>query len=427
MKKDESGMHYAPPNRACDHNPRQILTAAVVVFAMAFVLRIALVLLLPNFDVPAQGEMENVAAEWARTGQLANPYSTPTGPTAHLAPVYPLLLGLIYRLFGTGANGHFVQAIFGCALSAARCALILPTALLLGLNRRTGLIAAGVSIGYISAFNTEVRGSWEAPLAALFLMLLVVLAVRFAEKRVFKLTNAAAYGIYAGTGVLISPVLILPMAAFLLATVPLGLRRWKRYVLWLALLAASAFLVVLPWLIRNQRVLGSAVIRSNFGLELSLAYNDQEQASALGNVLESHPLKNRAVSEHIAQVGEIAFNRERENQALNWIREHPGSAARLFVKHVIFFWFPPAENAFFRVFMAVVTVTALLGFLLLASNNQFAAWLIGLIWISFPTLYYVTYWSSRYRYPMDWTLLLCSAVLLEALGTRFRPREAETI
>jgi len=174
-------------------------------------------------------------------------------------------------------------------------------------------------------------------------------------------------------------------------------------------------------------VLGSAVIRSNFGLELSLAYNDQEQASALGNVLESHPLKNRAVSEHIAQVGEIAFNRERENQALNWIREHPGSAARLFVKHVIFFWFPPAENAFFRVFMAVVTVTALLGFLLLASNNQFAAWLIGLIWISFPTLYYVTYWSSRYRYPMDWTLLLCSAVLLEALGTSFRPREAETI
>jgi hypothetical protein len=61
----------------------------------------------------------------------------------------------------------------------------------------------------------------------------------------------------------------------------------------------------------------------------------------------------------------------------------------------------------------------------LVSNHHFAAWLTGLIWISFPLLYYVTFWSSRYRYPMDWTLVLCSAVLVARAGSKSLRQSAE--
>jgi hypothetical protein len=41
--------------------------------------------------------MERVARNLAEIGTLGNPYLVPTGPSAHHAPFYPLLLSLIYR------------------------------------------------------------------------------------------------------------------------------------------------------------------------------------------------------------------------------------------------------------------------------------------------------------------------------------------
>jgi hypothetical protein len=403
------------------HYPR-IAAAALAIFLAAFGLRIALVLLLPDFGILHTGEMEHVAMSWAATGELANPYATPTGPTAHVTPVYPILLGSIYRIFGTGAAGRLAQSVFGCTASAARCALLLPLAILLGLGIRTGLIASVLSLFYISAFNTEVHGSWEAPLMALFLMGVTALAVRFGRAPAFRFRTAAGYGVLAGFGVLLSPTVAPPMAAFLLCTVPLGRRQWKRYAAWLAVLGATAFAVVLPWLIRNERVLGSPVIRSNFGLELSLAYNDSEKASALDpGIVASHPLVNRAVSRHVAAVGEIAFNRERKKQALDWIRSHPAATLRLLGEHFVYFWFPPAANILVRAALAAVTLCAAIGLAILPRRSRLAARLIGLIWISFPLIYYITYWSSRYRYPMGWTLLLCTAVLLDSLWCKYVP------
>jgi MFS family permease len=385
------------------------------------------VLLLPHFDTPITGEMEHVAISWATTGRLANPYSTPTGPTAHVSPLYPILLGSIYQVFGTGVSGHLVQAVFACAISALRCALLVPVAVLLGLGFRTGLIAGALGVVYIPAFNTELRGSWEASLASLFLITLVIIAAQFSRKPMFQMPTAVSWGAFAGIGVLLSPALAPPMAAFLAFTACSGLRQWKRYIAWLSILTATALLVVLPWVIRNERVLGAPVIRSNFGLELSLAYNDYEKASALDpEITDSHPLLNRNASRDVARMGEIAFNRQRERQALDWIRKHPASALKLFGRHILYFWFPPAANVLWRTLLAMMTVFSFAGFAVLVSGSRPAASLIGLIWISFPLIYYVTYWSSRYRYPMDWTLVLCVAVLLDAVWQRFSRMRPQT-
>ena len=90
-----------PPSRS------RLFTSVIVIFALAFALRLTLAILFPTFGVAAPSEMERVARSWAMTGQLANPYLVPTGPTAHLAPLYPMLTGSILWMFGTGEGGGF--------------------------------------------------------------------------------------------------------------------------------------------------------------------------------------------------------------------------------------------------------------------------------------------------------------------------------
>src|SRR5512146_619934 len=49
-------------------------------------------------------ESLGIAHSLATTGRFADPfYSMPTGPTAHLAPLYPAILGLILYIWGEGA------------------------------------------------------------------------------------------------------------------------------------------------------------------------------------------------------------------------------------------------------------------------------------------------------------------------------------
>lgn len=114
---------------------------ARLVFVAAFAVRLGLNFALPDlYSIPPM-KMERVAASFGATGELANPYMTPTGPTAHLLPLYPILLGTLYRLFGTGTEGQIAQHVWGCLL-ALRCGLIFPLALYLKADRTTAMIAA---------------------------------------------------------------------------------------------------------------------------------------------------------------------------------------------------------------------------------------------------------------------------------------------
>lgn len=406
-----------------------VFAAFALIFVVAFVLRLSLAILFPDFGVAVPGEMERVAESWATTGQLANPYLSPTGPTAHVAPLYPVLMGSIYRTFGSGANGRFVLTVFSCVLSSLRCALLIPLAIVLKLGLRIGLLAAGLSTVYISAFNTELRGWWEAPLSALVLLALVMLAARLYQTPVFTARTAVGCGLFTGLALLVSPALLPTLAAFLILAGRPGLRMPKRYTGWLIGVIVVAGIVLLPWTVRNARVLGSPIVfRSNFGLELSLAFNDGQRLTNLDpETVSSHPLHNLAVSQEIARIGEVAFNRNRQQQAIDWIRTHPFAAARLIGGHIWYFWFPPSPFVIFRLILAFLTLFALAGLLLMYTMNREAGLLIGVVWATFPLTYYLTYWSSRYRYPMEWTLVLCSAIIIDRLWPWFSTRKPKPL
>jgi hypothetical protein len=75
--------------------------AGVLLFVLSVAVRTVLLPVAPLNPAWTVGwETGAVADQLARTGEYANPYALPTGPTAHPLPFYTGVMALIYRLFG---------------------------------------------------------------------------------------------------------------------------------------------------------------------------------------------------------------------------------------------------------------------------------------------------------------------------------------
>src|SRR3954452_19218713 len=98
-------------------SPNRLLLAC---FLLALFIRLAVLYASGLHTRMYHTEMGSVAVTWAHTGQIANAYmAMPTGPTAHVAPGYPILVGLVFRVFGDGRAGETVKQYLACIVSAA--------------------------------------------------------------------------------------------------------------------------------------------------------------------------------------------------------------------------------------------------------------------------------------------------------------------
>ena len=398
-------------------------TKVLLVFLAAFLFRAAVYFAFRGYGEIEPREMERVARCFAETGGFCNPYATPTGPTAHVPPVYPIILGSVYRIFGAYTpHAMLGQAILSWIFCALRCALLIPLALALGLAPRTGTIAAILGIFFISAFHTELRGAWDAPLIALSLMAVVWAATRFSNPSDFRPARTALLGLAAGVVLLINPALLPVIAGYCF----LGAYAYSpgilRYTLSLAAFILGIGIALTPWTLRNLYVLGSPIpFRSNFGLQLAQSYNPAGAISVTDSeYLHLDPAIYPDASRQVAALGEIEFNRRMKQQAFDYIRSHPGTATRIFAAHIRYFWFPPAGNLIFRLLLAGLTIVSFTGLVLLWRESPRAGVLIAVVWIAFPLVYYITIWSSRYRYPVEWSMLLTAAAGLDFLLRRTR-------
>ena len=155
---------------------RQATRIATACFALALVLRLGILFGTGLYRKIDRTEMASVAVTFARTGQIANAYmAMPTGPTAHVAPGYPIVMGLVFRVFGDGRTGETAKQVLACIVSSARSGLLVFLVLAFGLGEGTALTAGLLSAVYIGAVETELRGDWEGPFAGDLLLLLVLL------------------------------------------------------------------------------------------------------------------------------------------------------------------------------------------------------------------------------------------------------------
>jgi len=347
---------------------------------------------------------------------LSSPFGGFTGPTAFIAPGYPLFVSLIFMLFGsyTSASAIVLMTI-NAALNLLSIVLIMRLALRLS-NARTAILAGGfwaVSLPLIWMPTIF----WETSFSCCIMVASLEFALRLeraSSNRGFVLAGACI-----AVAGLINPAL-LPMLLAMLSWVAYQSRRVRRNGLPLALLALA--IVFSPWPVRNARVFHAFIpLRSTVGFEMWMGNRPQ----ATGYLDESlFPTFNAAELREYVRVGEVAYVGQKSAAARQYIVSHPLAFLSLSLRRLVRFWTGSGTNGGSPIFILHACITSLLGMIgigLAARRQPSMVLLSSLALLFFPLPYYMTHAEFRYRLIVDPLLTVFAAYAV----TRWTERMAE--
>jgi hypothetical protein len=374
----------------------------------------------PGFETVA------VARSIAEHGQFANPYSSfATGPTAHVAPLYPAFLSLLVWLFGYSENFSVVASALSVLVHGINTALLPRVSKVFFGDARPGLWGGLLTIALPLYFFFP---QFEVIYFSAALMLFCLVSHRMA------LRGGEWPGLL--TGSIFGVVSMLNPAS---ATVAIP---WMAYASWrflknrrarFAVFAVLGFAIALtPWTWRNYQQFHKVFfVRDNLGLELYVSNNPWaretfQQNNASGLYARLHPDPSIAEARECARLGEIEYNRQRMAAALAWMHGQPVEFLELSAARARMFWFPAAEGYPGYAFsIGVVTIASFAGLVLLGLRRRpIVLFLVG-VQILYPALYYLVQNDPRFRAPILWISILGAGYLLTSLS-RFarKPRQA---
>jgi len=399
-------------------------TFAVLV---AFALRLALLWLSHRGEDPVHPRFETVgmesrlvAASLAAHLGFFGPYPGYAAFTACIAPVYPFLWSLGYRIFHPDTFGAIlIGQAMNCAFSAATCWPIYSIGKKI-FGKNVGLISAWVWVGLPYAVLLPLEWTWDQSLAALLLALIV--SATFEVRESHSSMAWTGYGLLWAFAALVNPTLCL-LLPFLLGWMVIGRWRIGQASLSLAARATLVFvLALLPWTIRNYYVMGDwFFIKSNFGMELWLGNNPavQEIYSA-----ELHPISDFRERISLILNGEPNYNREKQHEAIVYIESHPRVFLKNVMERIVDNWAATYDS---RVepwiltlhlsrtdvwFSSIFSALSFIGLILSLREKGWDALPLAMCLLLFPIPYYITHTALRYRHPIDplMTILVVYAV-----------------
>ena len=365
------------------------------------------------------------AQAWLTTGTFGDPWAQETGASGWIAPPYPMLIAFCLA-FGGGIGPAAAWILFSvqALMGALAAALLVPLGRAL-FDHATGRLAAWMLVLHPLAvyYSTAV---WDTTASTLAVVLVVFAAQRLAARSSPRASLSS--GFVLGAAALVNPacLALLPVVSFL----QFEGRTWRAALVRTVWILLGTAVVVSPWMVRNARVLGSAGLRTNFGVELRVGNGE----GATGrHETDRHPSHSTAELARYREMGEVAYAAWSRDQALEWIRAHPGEFLRVSLRRLTQYWFgelpiwdnrreagrPAAADP--RAWMkwvvhAALGVAALLALLELPRSRgvRVLAWIV----LAYPVPYYLTHVSERYRLPIEPIVLLLAA----ATWSRFRRR-----
>jgi hypothetical protein len=355
----------------------------------------------------------------ASTGTFSSPFAVlPTGPTAHLAPLFPWMVSMVVKRFGNEPAAMITLEWMAAFALAFQISLWPWIASLLGMGFASGFIAAALWLPVGFVLDPE----WEASYVALLILILLACMYRVLKEQVstaFVSLSSMLWGIL----FLLNPV---PLLSWLAITTWVVIARPIRRVQKLALILIP-LAVISPWLARNYKVFHHFIlIRDNLGVELSIS--NRPCSSFSFNVSRSincynHPNVSLDEARKVVAAGEYEYNREYLRNAVSWIKSNPGRFAILTKQRFLAYWFFSPRGIFFDgrhlplgiLILWGVTPLSLVGLWMLLREDPTAAGLC-LIWmLLFPPIHYITLFTPRYRFPLLWVSFIpASYVLSEA-------------
>ena len=398
--------------------------------------------------IPFLFESGNIAHSVAVGKGFSSPFRVDTGPTAWTTPVYPLFLAGLMRLFGPYTFHSWLAAVAANILFSSLSAI--PVYFV---GKRIGGVGLGAAAAWLwaifpNAILLSYESLWETCLSALLGAALLWATLRVADSR--RLRPWCWYGLLWGVA-LMSNAALLALAPFLFGWALWGqgfgptaglrpgaeadgrLRAGRKAgggpegptPLHNGLIAAAiALACCIPWTIRNYAVFGSFVpLRSTLGLQLWVGNNPKAKVIWLG---EQHPIHDTAERESYLQSGEIAYMRQKEHDAIQFMLTHPMHEAELISGRFISFWaggtpspirdFLRNRSAWFRyvlLFNIAVSLGTLLGIIIMIRQRSVYTVPLAVFPVVFPWAYYLTLSLPRYRHAIDPILMLLTAIALK--------------
>jgi 4-amino-4-deoxy-L-arabinose transferase-like glycosyltransferase len=404
----------------------RVLTSIILITLIAFSLRMMFLVhearLAPSEAlavVPFQNEAGNIAFSLSQGNGFCCLFRESTGPTAWLAPVYPLLLATIFKIFGAfTVRAFYAAAVLNCIFSGLVCIPLFYLA-----KRIAGLFPAAIAAWVWALLPSGIiipfEWVWDTSLSALLAVTILWATLRLAESS--RLADAAWYGLLWGFSLLTNPAL---GSAFPFLLGWMAIRQYRTRTLHLAvpiLSLAMAVVCCIPWIIHNyikfQRIIP---LRSNFSFELWLGNNEifDEHSSGINRITRFEEVHR------YNQLGESAFLDEKSQQARSFIQQHPALFLKLTSRRIIATWlgtenplhdFLHADSFFVRyIFLcnALLLLGLLVGSFRLAINRSPFLFPLVVFPLIFPLVYYVTHTSLRYRHPLDPVMALFVALAI---------------
>ena len=314
----------APPQAASVPDRAARIRAAIAV-AIVFAGKAAgALLLLAPWDLEASEwrfgyEAGHIAANLA----AGHGFSIAVGPehfipTAWMSPAYPLLLAGMFRAFGAfSSEAAHAAVLANCLFQGLTAGLLFLLGVRWG-GRRAGLVTVALFVVNPGGWQF-LDWAWPTHLFALAILAHLHALARAPGDAA---RAGARCGATLGLALLVdgAAIALLPVTALSLA---LSARRGRTAP---ALLVAglALALVLAPWGVRNQRVLGTAnPLRGNVGVNLWLGNHPGARAESFHGIRLS-PWHDRAEGQRMVELGETAYDRAARERALARFLERPG-------------------------------------------------------------------------------------------------------
>ena len=345
---------------------------------------------------------------------LSSPFGPFTGPTAMVAPGYPLLVSLVFRLLGTySVRSALCLMLFNTASTLATVLLIYS------ISRRIASERSSFIVGLFWATSLPLLWMptifWETNLSALLLLVIVVTTLRWQTDN--SILRWILRGGLCGVAGLVNPALLTP--AFALAVWAWWHKTSRPRVAAIAFSFTFA-LVFAPWPLRNIRSLHACVFtRTTLGLELWMGNHSGGEGYLEPSLF---PTYNKFELARYKHLGEIQYMDEKERLALAYIHSRPGTFVLLSCKRCFRFWTGSGsrpESTLFFLHASLSLLVALVGLRALWLSGQKDLLMCMLLpLLVFPLPYYITHAEFKYRLIVDPILTILSAGGLDLLSAR---------
>ena len=389
---------------------QKVFFVSMAIWLVALMTRLAVLWLTRSYLHPDPGEVLAIATSLASKGQFADAYGPHTGPTAHASPLYPLLLSVVFRIFGTGQTGAIAQEVLSCTLASTVWALMPLVSKVCRVDRAVGVLAGfGGALLPINRLP-ETSGGSETAFAGLMCVLVFVVYIRCWRNHAFSTSSALSLGALSGLAILVSASLgAIVFGLLILVLFVSGRGLGRQRLLFPATVTLTIFIVLTPWAVRNYFALGTPIwTRSNFGLELNVANNDQADPNWGDNGIAMaihHPRTNSIERNDLIAQGEVNYNREKRTEALHWIATHPKRFLWLVLRRI----FPKMKRPVQTFALAGLTLGSIFGLILLHRRDQSLAASFLVVLVSYPLVYYVAQAAPRYYYTVQWMLFFLTS------------------